>query len=79
MGDVYWREKIRQVCGQLAARGVVVQLSAGTFALWSLGCRMTATSTLIEALRRSKNDIDEAFAILRRSSWPEAHSATRIL
>ena len=40
---------------------------------------MTATSTLIEALRRAENDIDEAFAILHRSDWAEARSATRIL
>ena len=40
---------------------------------------MTATSTLIEALRRAENDIDRAFEILRISSWPEARSATRIL
>jgi len=40
---------------------------------------MTATSTLIEALRRAENDIDRAFEILRKSRWAEARSATRIL
>jgi len=30
----FWREKIRQVCGELATRGVLVRLTAGTFALY---------------------------------------------
>jgi len=40
---------------------------------------MTATNTLIEALRRAEINIDQAFEILRRSNWTEARSATRIL
>ena len=40
---------------------------------------MTATSTLIGALARANNRIDEAFAILDRQRAAEARSATRIL
>ncbi len=40
---------------------------------------MTATATLIEALRRAENDIDQTFRILRDSNWAEARSASRIL